>query len=101
MKITKEQVKHVAKLSKLSFTSDELSSFTHQLDKIMDMVELLEEVDTTGVPFTSNINQTTNVMREDRAIEGANREELLKNVPLSDGSYIKVPAMLGNEEISN
>lgn len=61
-------MEHVAKLSKLALTSDELSSFTHQLDKIMNMVELLEEVDTAGVPFTSNINHTTNRMRENRVI---------------------------------
>ena len=76
MAITEEQVKHVAKLSKLSFSEEELADFTNQLDKIIDMVELLEEVDTTGVPFTSNVNESINVMREDVATPGMDRKEL-------------------------
>ena len=42
------------------------------------MVEMLEEVDTEGVPFTSNVVETVNVMRQDRAQAGWNRDELLK-----------------------
>ena len=55
MAINEEQVKHVAKLAKLSFSDDELTGFTDQLGKIIDMVEQLGEVDTEGVPFTSNV----------------------------------------------
>ncbi len=51
MAISEEQVKHVAKLAKLSFNDEERHAFTDQLGKIIDMVELLEEVDTTGVPL--------------------------------------------------
>ena len=51
MAISEEQVKHVAKLAKLSFSDDELHEFTSQLGKIIDMVETLEEVDTEGVPI--------------------------------------------------
>ena len=90
MAITEEQVKHVAKLSKLSFSEEELADFTNQLDKIIDMVELLEEVDTTGVPFTSNVNESINVMREDVATPGM--------VPESENGYIKVPAIMDNGE---
>ena len=93
MAITEEQVKHVAKLSKLSFSEEELADFTNQLDKIIDMVELLEEVDTTGVPFTSNVNESINVMREDVATPGMDRKELMRNVPESENGYIKVPEL--------
>lgn len=98
MAITEEQVKHVAKLSKLSFSEEELADFTNQLDKIIDMVELLEEVDTTGVPFTSNVNESINVMREDVATPGMDRKELMRNVPESENGYIKVPAIMDNGE---
>ena len=92
MAITEEQVKHVAKLSKLSFSEEELADFTNQLDK------LLEEVDTTGVPFTSNVNESINVMREDVATPGMDRKELMRNVPESENGYIKVPAIMDNGE---
>lgn len=98
MAISEEQVKHVAKLAKLSFSDDELHEFTSQLGKIIDMVETLEEVDTEGVPFTSNVVETINVMREDIAAEGWNRQELMRNVPESEDGFIKVPAIIDNGE---
>ena len=98
MAISEEQVKHVAKLAKLSFSDDELHEFTSQRGKIIDMVETLEEVDTEGVPFTSNVAETINVMREDIAAEGWNRQELMRNVPESEDGFIKVPASIDNGE---
>lgn len=98
MAISEEQAKHVSKLSKLSFSEDELKDFTNQLGKIIDMVELLEEVDTEGVPFTSNVAHSINVMREDRVVPGMDREELMKNVPEKEDGYIKVPAIIDNGE---
>ncbi len=98
MAISEEQVKHVAKLAKLSFSDDELQDFTVQLGKIIDMVETLEEVDTEGVAFTSNVVETINVLREDKAVEGWDRDELMRNVPESDNGFIKVPAIIDNGE---
>ena len=98
MAISEEQAKHVAKLSKLSFSQEELKDFTNQLGKIIDMVELLEEVDTEGVPFTSNVVETINVMREDIAISDTKHSDLMRNVPESEDGYIKVPAIIDNGE---
>lgn len=98
MAITKEQVQHVAKLAKLSFLDEELNAFTEQLGKIIDMVETLEEVDTENVPFTSNVAQLINVMREDVAEKGWNRDELMRNVPESEDGFIRVPAIIDNGE---
>ena len=58
------------------------------------MVELLNEVDTEGVPFTSNVAANINYMREDVAQPGWNRDELFQNVPEKERGYIKVPAIL-------
>ncbi|MHC9000861.1 Asp-tRNA(Asn)/Glu-tRNA(Gln) amidotransferase subunit GatC [Enterococcus bulliens] len=98
MAITEEQVKHVAKLAKLSFAEEELHEFTAQLDKIIEMVETLEEIDTTGVPFTSHVVDSINVLREDQATPGWDRTELMRNVPESEDGFIKVPAILDNGE---
>ncbi|MEW4354415.1 Asp-tRNA(Asn)/Glu-tRNA(Gln) amidotransferase subunit GatC [Streptococcus pneumoniae] len=94
MKITQEEVTHVANLSKLAFSKEETAEFAMTLSKIVDMVELLDEVDTTGVPFTSNVANNLNYMREDVAEKGWNRDELFQNVPEKEGNYIKVPAIL-------
>lgn len=98
MAIHEEEVKHVAKLAKLSFPDEEVHQFTEQLGKIIEMVELLEEVDTTGVPVTTSVTPSINVMREDVATPGTSRDELLKNVPESENGYIKVPAIMDNGE---
>ncbi|MBO0477565.1 Asp-tRNA(Asn)/Glu-tRNA(Gln) amidotransferase subunit GatC [Vagococcus sp. DIV0080] len=98
MAITKEEVKRVAELSKLSFDEKDLEMFTAQMGNIIDMVEELEQVDTTGVPFTSNVASEINVLREDVALKGESREALLSNVPETKDGFIKVPAIMDNGE---
>lgn len=94
MKISEEEVRHVADLSKLSFAEEETAEFATTLSKIVDMVELLNEVDTEGVPVTTTMADRKTVMREDVAVAGDDRDELFKNVPESENYYIKVPAIL-------
>ncbi|MDO5079081.1 Asp-tRNA(Asn)/Glu-tRNA(Gln) amidotransferase subunit GatC [Streptococcus minor] len=94
MKISEEEVRHVANLSKLSFSDKQTSEFATTLSKIVDMVELLNEVDTTGVPITTTMADRKTVMRPDVAEKGVDRDELFKNVPQSENYYIKVPAIL-------
>ncbi|WP_247949397.1 Asp-tRNA(Asn)/Glu-tRNA(Gln) amidotransferase subunit GatC [Streptococcus mitis] len=95
MKITQEEVTHVANLSKLRFSEEETAAFATTLSKIVDMVELLGEVDTTGVAPTTTMADRKTVLRpDDVAEEGTDRDRLFKNVPEKDNYYIKVPAIL-------
>ncbi|MCK1220578.1 Asp-tRNA(Asn)/Glu-tRNA(Gln) amidotransferase subunit GatC [Streptococcus uberis] len=94
MKISEEEVHHVATLSKLAFSEEETSQFATTLTKIVDMVELLNEVDTEGVAITTTMADRKNVMRPDLAQAGTNREDLFKNVPEKENNFIKVPAIL-------
>lgn len=94
MKISEEEVRHVADLSKLSFAEEETAEFATTLSKIVDMVELLNEVNTEGIPVTTTMADRKTVMREDVAVAGDDRDELFKNVPQSENYYIKVPAIL-------
>lgn len=96
MAISKEQVEHVAALSKLKFNDDEVEKFTHQLAEIMDMIDQLNEVDTTGVAVTTNVIHDVNLYRNDQPVKGTDRDELMENVPMHEDGYIKVPAMLDN-----
>ena len=61
---------HVANLSKLKFTENETAEFATTLSKIVDMVELLEEVDTTGVAPTTTMADRKTVLRPDIAEKG-------------------------------
>ncbi|MGT2926088.1 Asp-tRNA(Asn)/Glu-tRNA(Gln) amidotransferase subunit GatC [Streptococcus cuniculipharyngis] len=94
MKISEAEVRHVANLSKLSFSDQETRAFAESLTKIVDMIELLNEVDTTGVPVTTTMADTINMMREDVAEKGEDRQLLFQNVPEQENNYIKVPAIL-------
>ncbi|MGX7199437.1 Asp-tRNA(Asn)/Glu-tRNA(Gln) amidotransferase subunit GatC [Enterococcus nangangensis] len=98
MAITNEEAQHVAKLAKLSFSTAELPGFTKQMGKIIEMVELLGEVETAGVPLTVNVVDGINVLREDVVVPGMPRQELLRNVPQTKDGYIKVPAIMDNGE---
>ncbi|SEM91707.1 aspartyl/glutamyl-tRNA(Asn/Gln) amidotransferase subunit C [Ligilactobacillus sp. WC1T17] len=98
MAITANEVEHVASLAKLKFTDEELQKFTGQMDAIIDMVEQLQEVDTTGVPVTSTVTDATNVMREDVAVKGTDRDLLMENVPEHQDGLIKVPAIIDESE---
>lgn len=97
--LTKDQVQHVAKLAKLRFSDDELDDFTNEFGRIIDMVEQLQEVDTEGVKPTYHGNELINVMRDDIAKERNKTKELLSNAPQSEGSFIKVPAILESGEV--
>lgn len=94
MKISEEEVRHVATLSKLSFTDQETSEFATTLTKIVEMVEMLNEVDTEGVAVTSTMADRKNVMRQDVAEKGTDLDLLFKNVLEKENNFIKVPAIL-------
>ncbi|MCF6411462.1 Asp-tRNA(Asn)/Glu-tRNA(Gln) amidotransferase subunit GatC [Pseudalkalibacillus salsuginis] len=93
-RITKEEVKHVAKLARLAVTEEEAEMFTNQLDAIIGYAEQLKELDTDGVEPTTHVLDMKNVLREDEAKPWLTREEALKNTPDTQNGLIKVPAVL-------
>jgi aspartyl-tRNA(Asn)/glutamyl-tRNA(Gln) amidotransferase subunit C len=72
MKISKDTVKHVAKLARLGLTDDEVEKFSGQLSDVFDYMDILEEVDTSGVKETSQVTGLENVSEKDEIIK---REE--------------------------
>lgn len=89
--ITKEQVEHVAKLARLNLTEEETELYTKQLSKILDYIDQLNQVDTSGVePMTQPI-PTVNVMRDDIFKKQFQREEMLKNAPHEEYGFFRVP----------
>lgn len=69
MSLTRDQVKHVAKLANLQLTEEEEEKYSQQLSKILDYVEQLNEVDTSQVKPTFNVSGQENVMAEDKVGE--------------------------------
>jgi len=72
--ISKDQVKHVAKLARLKLTDKEIEKFANQLSGIFDYMEVLNEVDTDGVSETSQVTGLENVTEKDeihKKVDGA------------------------------
>ncbi|SOB98983.1 aspartyl/glutamyl-tRNA(Asn/Gln) amidotransferase subunit C [Ureibacillus xyleni] len=93
-KLTKEEVKHVAHLARLAITDEEAEKFANQLGKITDFAEQLNELDTTNVKPTSHVLPIVNVMREDVAQKGLDREVMMLNVKEQEAGQVKVPPIL-------
>ncbi|MBF7129546.1 Asp-tRNA(Asn)/Glu-tRNA(Gln) amidotransferase subunit GatC [Pediococcus pentosaceus] len=92
--ITKKDVEHVATLAKLKFNDEQLEKFTDQIEDIIDLVDTLNEVDTTNDEPTFNVTDQLNRMREDVAVRSNDKEALLANAPETENGFIRVPAIL-------
>lgn len=95
MKLTKDQVKHVAKLANLPLTDEEVTKFEEQLSETLDYVDQLNEIDTAGVEPTSQVTGLENVLREDETIPLLPQEKVLMNTKSKKDGFFKVPAILG------
>ncbi|OIJ13654.1 asparaginyl/glutamyl-tRNA amidotransferase subunit C [Anaerobacillus alkalidiazotrophicus] len=93
-RITKDQVKHVAHLARLSVTEEEVEQFTEQLDKIISFAEQLNELNTEGIEPTTHVLDIKNVLREDVVKESLKNEEVLKNAPDEQDGQVKVPSIM-------
>jgi len=95
-KLTRQDVLKLAQLARLRLTDKEVDQYTTELSAILDYVQLLDEVDTTGLEPTSQVTGLTNVTRTDEEIDyGTTQSDLLKNVPHKEGKLIKVKRMIG------
>lgn len=100
MKITEDTIKHVATLSRLEFSDDEIGKFTEQMSSIINMANQLQEVDTEGVEETVQVVDRDTVFREDKPEhwQGQNIDTLMKNVPEKANGFIKVPVIIEKDD---
>jgi aspartyl-tRNA(Asn)/glutamyl-tRNA(Gln) amidotransferase subunit C len=94
MKITREEVLHVAELARLEVDKEQLDKFAEQIGTILAYVDTLKSVDTEGVTLTSHAISMTNAFREDEERGSLDRDSALANAPeKEDGSFI-VPKVI-------
>lgn len=94
MSVTAEEVKYIAKLAKLKFNDTEIANFTNDLNKILEYVEKLNELDTENVAPLSHPIEGANVFRNDKQNKSVDTEDALKNAPNSSHQYFKVPKVI-------
>jgi aspartyl-tRNA(Asn)/glutamyl-tRNA(Gln) amidotransferase subunit C len=94
MKITPEEVERVARLARLEVSPDEKEELTRQMNRILQYVEKLNELDTTGVSPTSHAIDLQNAFRDDAVDVSLPRDASLENAPESNGAEFVVPRII-------
>ncbi len=95
MKISRDDVQHLAQLSSLQLTDDETTALQTDIEHILEYVNQLAELDTSGVEPTYQVTGLENVWRDDTVIDsGLSREDLLSLAPDSHAHQVKVPKVL-------
>ncbi|CCK85101.1 Aspartyl/glutamyl-tRNA(Asn/Gln) amidotransferase subunit C [Lactobacillus equicursoris DSM 19284 = JCM 14600 = CIP 110162] len=97
-KVTNDTIKHVAKLAKLEFSDEELTKFTPQMGKILEMAEELQAVNTDGVEETVQVVDRDTVFRDDVPEKWQTRDEMMKNVPDKSNGFVKVPVIIDKDD---
>jgi aspartyl-tRNA(Asn)/glutamyl-tRNA(Gln) amidotransferase subunit C len=93
-RISADDVRKVAKLARLELADATIATYTEQLERILDYVAHLEQVDTEGVPATTRAVEVVNVTRADQVTPTPVREELLQLAPEREGDFLRVPKIL-------
>jgi aspartyl-tRNA(Asn)/glutamyl-tRNA(Gln) amidotransferase subunit C len=93
-RLTRDEVAKVALLGRLKLSADELEQMTAQLDRVLEYVDILNEVDTESIEPLAHPIELSNVFRDDIEQPCLSREEALANAPKTDGRCFVVPAIL-------
>ena len=94
MKLTDEEVRHIALLARLGISDSEVEKFRDQLSNILENMELLKQVDTSGIEPTSQSVALQNVFRPDEPGPSLAVDEVLANAPGQEDSSFRVNAVL-------
>jgi aspartyl-tRNA(Asn)/glutamyl-tRNA(Gln) amidotransferase subunit C len=94
MKISKREIEHIAMLARLSLSEEEKDLFGSQLGSILDYMEQLNSLDTTGIEPTAHVLSLQNVMREDVPGASLPGTEALMNAPSRTEQFFRVPKII-------
>jgi len=94
MKLSREEVEHIAELARLALCDEELALYQEQLSAILEYFERLQELDTEAIPPTATVLPLRSVMRDDEVRPPFPREDILANAPAAEEGCFKVPAVL-------
>jgi aspartyl-tRNA(Asn)/glutamyl-tRNA(Gln) amidotransferase subunit C len=94
MKISRQEVLHIASLTRLGLDEKDIGVFEHQLSDILDNFEILNQLDTSNLAPTSQSISISNVFRTDEAEDSYPVDDILANSPRRDGDYFKVQSVL-------
>lgn len=94
MKLSREEVLHVARLARLGLTEEDVDRMSEQLSNILENFEILKQVDTTDIPPTAQSIALQNVVSNDEVAPSLPPEQVLANAPQKEGGFFRVRAVL-------
>ena len=94
MKLSHEEVLHIALLARLGLTEAELDRFREQLSNILENFEVLQQADTTDIPPTAQSIALQNVVKDDEIVASLPQSQILANAPRKDRNWFRVRAVL-------
>ena len=95
MRLSREEVLHIARLARLGLDEVEIDKFSEQLSNLLQHLRVLQQVDTTGVPPTTQSIALQNVIREDEAQASLPPGQILANAPQKEDDFFRVRPVLG------
>ncbi len=95
MKISKEDIVHVAKLARLELKTEDIEKFSLQIGAILDYVDTLNQIDTKDVIPTSHAIFLRNAFREDEVLKDIDIESVFLNAPEKEDGTFLVPRVIG------
>jgi aspartyl-tRNA(Asn)/glutamyl-tRNA(Gln) amidotransferase subunit C len=90
----RELVERIAELARLRFSAEELESFAEQFQRIVEFVQVLQQLELEGVEPLTHVVEVENALREDEPRESLPCEEALRNAPRHDGVFFRVPKVI-------
>jgi aspartyl-tRNA(Asn)/glutamyl-tRNA(Gln) amidotransferase subunit C len=94
MKLTREEVQLIAILARLRLTAEEEEHLTEQLDRILQYMDKLNQVDTSKVEPLAHVIDIVNGFREDRVTNPPNTDAVLGNAPAKARTFFQVPKII-------
>lgn len=94
MKISREEVLHIARLARIALTEDEITRLSQQLSNLLDNFEILQQVNTDDVPPTAQSVALESVMRDDKLVPSYPTDDILANAPRRDEECFRVKPVL-------
>jgi aspartyl-tRNA(Asn)/glutamyl-tRNA(Gln) amidotransferase subunit C len=94
MKLSREEVLHIAALAKVGVTDADVEKFKEQLSNILENFTALQKLDTSGVDPTAQSIALQNVIKNDDVITSMSKEDVLANAPLREGDFFKIKIVL-------
>ena len=95
MKLSREEVLHIARLARLGLSEAEIDKMREQLSDILENFEILRQVDTSDIPPTAQSIALQSVMRDDEVAPSLPTDAILANAPRREGDCFRVRAVLG------